>query len=278
MGILQLLASDNFITVNKTLIKKLGLEEAVVFGELCSQHNLWEIKEELREGYFFCTVEKLLENTGLSEYKQRKAINNLKEKGLIEVKMMDLPAKRFIKINTEQVLKFFELRSEKITELEPKKFKTINKVTSNKVNINKSSNNKLLLQKENFELKHNKKPKQNRFDKIVSLINDFTEDLQVRKLLVEYYNLLAEMNCNVYLNQFKGLLNKLTEICNSDTSGKNVLDIMKEVIQQSINKGWKNFYPVTSTTYKPKRNSYVDNIVEEEDNEPTGKIMEGQVF
>ena len=168
MGILQLLASDNFITVNKTLIKELGLEEAVVFGELCSQHNLWEIKEELREGYFFCTVEKLLENTGLSEYKQRKAINNLKEKGLIEVKMMDLPAKRFIKINTEQVLKFFELRSEKIKELEPKKFKTINKVTSNKVNINKSSNNKLLLQKENFELKHNKKPKQNRFDKIVS--------------------------------------------------------------------------------------------------------------
>ena len=42
MSLLELVASDNYIPVNKVLIKKFGLAEAVILGELCSEHTYWQ--------------------------------------------------------------------------------------------------------------------------------------------------------------------------------------------------------------------------------------------
>ena len=39
MNILQLLASSSFITLNKNVIKAVGLEEALLLGELCSEYD-----------------------------------------------------------------------------------------------------------------------------------------------------------------------------------------------------------------------------------------------
>lgn len=41
MNVLKLIASDSFITVNKELIKKVGLEEAIILGELASELDYW---------------------------------------------------------------------------------------------------------------------------------------------------------------------------------------------------------------------------------------------
>ena len=54
-GISKLLSTDGFIQVNKTLIKKVGLHEAILIGELCAEYNYWEelgyvrLKEEFLE-------------------------------------------------------------------------------------------------------------------------------------------------------------------------------------------------------------------------------------
>lgn len=110
MGILQFLASRNYITVNKDLIKIIGLEEAVVLGELASEYNYFLDKEELEDGYFYSTIENMENNTGLTEHKQRKAINTLKDKELLDIRVKGMPAKRYIKINEEQVLKLLNIQ------------------------------------------------------------------------------------------------------------------------------------------------------------------------
>ena len=141
MGILQLLASRNYITVNKDLIKIIGLEETIILGELASEHNYYIDKEELEDGYFYSTIDNIEANTSLSEYRQRKAINTLKEKDILDIKVKGIPAKRYIKINEDQVLNLLNIKnlnnlstsSLKIKELELKKLK------GNKNIINKNN-------------------------------------------------------------------------------------------------------------------------------------------
>ena len=148
MGVMHLLTSNGFITVNKHLARTLGLDEAVIFGELCSKYDYREARGELGEdGYFYCTVEGLEENTALNDHKQRKAINNLVKIGLVEQVTKGLPRKRFFKINESAVLKIFDIQflnflrtvSENFKEIELKNFQinnnTINKNTVNNKNI-----------------------------------------------------------------------------------------------------------------------------------------------
>ena len=112
MNIIHLLTSNGFITVNKHLTRTLGLDEAVIFGELCSKYDYREARGELDEdGYFYCTVEDLEDTTTLGERRQRNAINNLVEIGLIEQVTKGLPRKRFFKINENAVLAIFSVQS-----------------------------------------------------------------------------------------------------------------------------------------------------------------------
>lgn len=145
MGILQLLASRNYITVNKDLIKIIGLEEAIILGELASEYNYFFDKEELDDGYFYSTVENIEKNTSLSEYKQRRAINSLKDKNLLDIKIKGIPAKRYIKINEEQVMNLLNINffnnlsasSLKIKELDTEKLKRNNNIINKNNNKNK---------------------------------------------------------------------------------------------------------------------------------------------
>ena len=141
MNILQLIASDSFITVNKELIKQVGLEEAIIIGELASEFDYWQKNNGLTEdGYFFSTIENVEEKTTLSEHKQRKALKNLKELGLVDVRVKGLPAKRYIKLNEENILQLFQNKflknsgtgNEKIQELVTENFKGNNNISNNR--------------------------------------------------------------------------------------------------------------------------------------------------
>lgn len=158
MSIMHLLASNGFITVNKHLARTLGLDEAVIFGELCGKYDYREARGELDEnGYFYCTVEDLEENTALNDHKQRKAINNLLKFGLVEQVTKGLPRKRFFKINEGAVLNFFDIQplknsrtvSENFKEIEFKNFQ-INKNTVNKNTVNNKYNKKENREKKKF--------------------------------------------------------------------------------------------------------------------------------
>lgn len=134
-------------------MKVAGVEEAIILGELCSQYEYRNSRGELdEEGRFYCTVEDLEEKTTFSEYKQRKALKKLESFGLINSKVKGIPAKRFIKINEEQVLKIFVTADQnnsgdipqKTQELRPEEFQTNN----NRINNNTKNNNRNNKEKE----------------------------------------------------------------------------------------------------------------------------------
>ena len=63
---LDLLDSGNYISVNRTLVRKYGLNVAVVIGELASEARYWAKKNELNDGWFFSTVENIEDATGIN--------------------------------------------------------------------------------------------------------------------------------------------------------------------------------------------------------------------
>lgn len=92
--------------------------------------------------------------------------------------------------------------------------------------------------------------KPNLYNKCVALIDEFTQESKLRNLLVRYLNLRLEMKDSpMYVNQWKGLLNKLADVI-SDNPGMSYED----VVQQSIDRGYKSFFPVNKTSYKKKDN------------------------
>ena len=103
MNLLHILANDGFICVNKHIIKQLGLEEAVLIGELASIYTYNDNKGALEEDWFYATIERIQDNTGLSEYKQQQVISRLCDIGLLKQKLQGMPRKRFLKFNKDKL-------------------------------------------------------------------------------------------------------------------------------------------------------------------------------
>ena len=99
MNILNLLANDGFICVNKQLIKLLGLEATVFLGELASIYNYNKNLNTLKDGWFFATVEKIENNTSISDYKQQQIIKKLQKLNIIKHKIEGMPRKRYFMLN-----------------------------------------------------------------------------------------------------------------------------------------------------------------------------------
>lgn len=163
MSVLNLIASNNFIVLNKTLISLLGIDEALILGELASEYDYWLGQGKVDDGWFFSTVENIERNTTLSKYKQKKALENLQQKGLISLKIKGIPAKRYVKINEEAISQIFDFkksknltsRSKEILLLEDEKFDRNN----NKENKNKTNKNKK--EKEIYKEKEKERDKSN---------------------------------------------------------------------------------------------------------------------
>jgi uncharacterized phage protein (TIGR02220 family) len=141
-----MIASNNYIVVNKQLARAFGLEAAIMLGELASQMEYWQQRGELQDGFFYSTIENVKDSTTLSDKRQRSALTTLKDAGIIDVKLAGLPAKRYIRIKEKQLAQILlnnngengETSSAVTEELETPKQQTNN----NKVNNNKNNNNK----------------------------------------------------------------------------------------------------------------------------------------
>ena len=138
-NIISIIANNNYIILNKSLIKELGLKETIILGELASEYNYYKSNNMLNDGWFYSTVENVKNETSLSDYEQRIAINNLKDKKIISMIIKGIPAKRYIKINTliigNLLLNNLRTSSQKIKELDIENFDTNNN------NINNNNNN-----------------------------------------------------------------------------------------------------------------------------------------
>lgn len=145
MGIITFISSRNYIALNKTLMQEYGLHEAILLGELASEYEYWEAQGQITDdGYFYSTVENVKENTTLSDSQQRKAIASLKKKGVLDVSLKGIPAKRFFKINENALLELLNIQSNSLTNLKTRSSKNeeleLEKVQINKNNITKTDN------------------------------------------------------------------------------------------------------------------------------------------
>lgn len=114
MGILKLLASDGFLSVNKHIARIVGLDAAVLLAELASTYNYFEDREQLTEdGMFYETVERIEENTTLTKYQQSKAVSALVDRGILETKKIGIPAKRYFRINELAVIALLDHKRSK---------------------------------------------------------------------------------------------------------------------------------------------------------------------
>ena len=130
----HLLSSSAFLIVNKQLAKQVGLKGAVLLADLISKEEYF-IANGMTDGWFFNTAKNIEEDTCLTSHQQRKAIKSLKELGIIETKVVGIPAKQHFKIIENKLLSYFNTSCEETAKLVVKKTQTINK------NNNKNNNN-----------------------------------------------------------------------------------------------------------------------------------------
>ena len=123
----NLLSSSAFLVVNKELAKKIGLHEVVLLADLISKEQYFIENKQLNEGYFFNTAKNIQADTTLTSHQQRKAIKNLKSLGIIETKLIGIPAKQHFKIIENKLLSYFTTSYSKTAQQEVKKTQTINK-------------------------------------------------------------------------------------------------------------------------------------------------------
>lgn len=242
MDILDLLAGDNYIIVNKTLIKEIGLENAIVFGALCSYQRSFGNEEFYRE------QEKIIDDTGLSEYVVRKAIKELKELELIEITKKGMPAKYYYKINLSLTFKFLKSSGIKFDTTSPIKFDTTNNNINNNINSNINLSNNKLLSKPILEEKNIKKSfalgksskrmsnKEKLYHKLLDEIlvkSPLYQNDSIRDLLIRWINGLYEIN---KLPSSISLEDSLLELNKYDES------VIINAINNSIKSNYSRFY------------------------------------
>jgi hypothetical protein len=146
-SVINLLANDNYIIVNKSLIQELGLNEAILIGEFASEYNFYKKNNMLDEdGSFYSTIDNVKENTGLSRDTQLRAIKNLCERNLISTKLKGVPARRYIQFNFQLVANLLvnisTTRCRKTRQLDVAKHDANNNNNNNNKNNNKYYINK----------------------------------------------------------------------------------------------------------------------------------------
>lgn len=137
MGVLQLLAQDNFIAYNKVVAKKIGVNSAILIGALCSYQNSFKNQE------FFKEQDKISEDTCLSEHEIRQATKILSNEGILKVVKKGLPARNYYFIVEDKLFKILSTGDEEFKQQEPEKIDDLN-ITNNSIiknSITKNSNN-----------------------------------------------------------------------------------------------------------------------------------------
>ena len=122
----HLRSSSAFLVFNKELARQIGLKETVLLADLISKEEYF-ITNGMSDGWFFNTEDNIQKDTTLTPSQQRKCIKNLVELNIIEAKRKGVPAKRYFKINEEQVINFLNnLSLKKVTSINNNKEIKIN--------------------------------------------------------------------------------------------------------------------------------------------------------
>lgn len=184
MSILKLLASSNFITLNKTLARKLSLEASILFGDLASTQIYFGEGE-----WFFRTRETIEQETTLSKDRQIRHMKHLLDHGLIKENLHGLPAKKYYLIDEECIDNLNNLLDIDTTPSR-RKIRQQAVVKSDDINKNKVNKNIII----NKEKKIYKKKKPSFLDQLTyptsfssEVIRAIEDHIQMRKEINKPY-------------------------------------------------------------------------------------------
>ena len=204
--LMSILSNDGYIILNKYVMKSLGLHEAILLGELCSEFIYWNKENKLQDGFFFSTRENIEKETTLSPHQQRQAIKTLVNKSLVEIVERDMPKKTYYRIDEEKIYKFLLETDLDFPDVKKLKDKTSKNLTTSDENIEEQ-------EVENFNTNNNIINNNKNNNKILSnLNNEILEDEieqfdygEIFKRNIEYDILIQDIKT-------KNLIQNITDI------------------------------------------------------------------
>lgn len=264
MNIYELLSRDNFITVNKILMKKVGMECAVLLSELCYRRQYLARADKLQEdGYFYATVESVEDATTLSEHLQRKHLNTLQSMGIVKFERRGLPSKRFIYIDEQALNELLSSPAEDKGQVPnttvPDDIRDCTPTTSGTIinnNINNNKSSTPVLSKDNTVEKIGRKPA--RSSKTSGSLLGSTSKKSAKNIQKKINSFITscerEMNTLGFSEDVKTELSKFfrmlgeSESLLPSTSIHEQLKLLQalpedkraEIVRETVSHGWKN--------------------------------------
>lgn len=301
-------ASNNYGLYNKTLAKKIGLHESIFLGEIISEYDYWNRMHSLTDdGYFYSTVENVMESTTLSDYQQRSIIKHLVELKILDVRVAGMPAKRYFRINEEQFYAIL-LEDDKDADNNPEStssketcYKDLTELTTSSkeskeqdLNSVKTNNNNIPLTNKNNNIVLTATPFINNSGKVSNLLENETKQLDTKpkkKSNLEQctdltFELISDSDLAEYVNnylvdqklyksinvtQWKMRLEHLLQYAKGRT------DLAKEIVKQTWARGYRDFYPVSENYVNTAKPAYTAITRKEIKNDPP-KIDDKIVF
>lgn len=301
-------ASNNYGLYNKTLAKKIGLHESIFLGEIISEYDYWNRMHSITDdGYFYSTVENVMESTTLSDYQQRSIIKHLVELKILDVKVAGMPAKRYFRINEEQFYAIL-LEDDKDSDNNPEStssketyYKDLTELTTSSkeskeqdLNSVKTNNNNIPLTNKNNNIVLTATPFINNSGKVSNLLENETKQLDTKpkkKSNLEQctdltFELISDSDLAEYVNnylvdqklyksinvtQWKMRLEHLLQYAKGRT------DLAKEIVKQTWARGYRDFYPVSENYVNTAKPAYTAITRKEIKNDPP-KIDDKIVF
>lgn len=249
MNILSILASDNYIVINRDLLKKYGINVTLMLCELASEYNYFDKNGMLDDGMFFSTIDNIYEKTGLSKYQQTEALKVLDNIGIVKSVVKGIPAKRYFKIDVEELAK-------QIVNISPSSCKEIGKLDGEKLEtknnnrkvINKSNNLKDKESKKedtnNTQIEHVEKTTCRKKKKTISYdeqIAEYTQNEDLQNALKAFIQMRAFIKKPLTEYGLKLLLNKLSKIGRTDAE-------KIAIVNRSVEHNWQGFFEIKEET------------------------------
>lgn len=278
MNVYEMLSRDNYLTVNKLVMRTLGISESILLSELCYRRQFLARADKLTEdGFFYATVEDVEEETTLSDYAQRKILEKLNQIGLVDVERRGLPARRYICIHENALQSLMDSITSANAPV-PEDFKN-KSPNSSALNNNKLNNNTHVSSKDDtFDKGHShssarsetspsgklfssrrntgKNSLEQRTNRFITacqreaIKKEFPSE--VLQVLDNYFRMLGEMNC---LLPSMSIAEQLTWL------KKVPADRQVAVVKNTISRGWKSLQyeaEAVTTGGASRSSSFVD--------------------
>lgn len=112
----DLFRKDTFIRADRILACSLDPNTAIYLQELVSYEEYIENHGLLENNMFYHTIQDIWIATGLNDYEQRKARNQLVKLNLIKTKLKGVPAKLHYSCNHNEIVEFREIMKEALND------------------------------------------------------------------------------------------------------------------------------------------------------------------